>query len=840
MIGATTHTGPEWNALAVPSAINAGSLEGIFKPRTIAIVDGGGHETIAQMTEAALASSEFRGTTWVVQRENSLQSQNSYRTLAAIPGKVDLAIVIAPPEGAPDLIEQCVEKNVRGVILLSSGFGTKGTERSQMLERMRAVLAGSRTRVIGPNSLGVLNPIIGLNATLGLPMPLGGTVAFLGESATLSRFVLDWSLKHIVGFSAFACLGTMLNVSWGNMIDYFGSDPYTRTIIMQISSVGDARSLISAAREVALDKPIIVMKTGRDASAIGAVAWNSRCVLSDDDVLAAAFRRVGVLQVDNLEDLFYTADALSKQPRPQGPRLMVVSNADGPAVLAGDMVVRSGVVLAQPSPETRAQVAEMSRGKDQFEDLIGDGSAETYVKLVELAVKDPNCDGLLLLIARSALVDPQRTSELLMEIRTGNSKPMLLSYMGVADAATGQETLVRACIPTFSSPAAAARVFRYMWRYSYDLQALYETPIAHVAGEQFGAQKAIGELLEDVRRAGRKTLSPREVSTVLQAYGINASDHGATEQGGYRAKLASQVDPEFGPVLIFGSADRGKHAYGDAVVALPPLNTTLACRMLEQSKFYAALRSECDPALLKRLHSLLVGFSELIVEQPWIKQFEINPLTIGPDQVVAAGGWCEMCGNELGEGELARPAIRPYPVQYASSWTMKNGEQVMIRPIRADDEPLMIKFHQGLSDRSVYLRYFQHVKLSTRTAHDRLVRVCFLDYDREIALLAEQWNASSQERRVIGVGTLQKLFPKSEGEVAVLVSDDYHGQGLGKELIARLVSFARDERLQVVSATTMIENAGMCAVFKKLGFQLSTDFEEQLVTAKLDLGKSSC
>src|SRR5208283_899517 len=226
--------------------------------------------------------------------------------------------------------------NVKGVILISSGFGANGADPALAAEHMRAVLRGSRTRVIGPKALGVMKPLIGLNATPGLQMPIGGTVAFLSESAILGRLVLDWSLKHIVGFSAFASLGTMLDVSWANLIDYFGRDPNTRTIVLQISSIGDARSFISAAREVSINKPIIIIKAGRDEASVRAVGCKSHCVPSDDDVLTAAFDRVGVLQVDTIEDLFYAADALSKMPRPKGPRLILVSNADGPGVLAAD------------------------------------------------------------------------------------------------------------------------------------------------------------------------------------------------------------------------------------------------------------------------------------------------------------------------------------------------------------------------------------------------------------------------------------------------------------------------------------------------------------------------
>src|SRR5215469_1768759 len=245
---------------------NIGSLAGIFNPNSVAVILA--DERPAAIGETVLEtvlSSVFRGPKFVIRGDStSTSEQPLYATLSAVPGQIDLAIVIASPHAAPALLEECVANKVKGVLLLSSGFGDPGSDCTYASLRMRAVLKDSATRVVGPNSLGVMVPLLGLNATPGLLMPPGGTVAVLSESATLGKFVLDWSLKHIVGFSAFVCLGSKLDVSWGNLIDYFGSDWNTKTIIIQMGSVGDARSLLSAAREVALDKPIIVMKTGRD------------------------------------------------------------------------------------------------------------------------------------------------------------------------------------------------------------------------------------------------------------------------------------------------------------------------------------------------------------------------------------------------------------------------------------------------------------------------------------------------------------------------------------------------------------------------------------------------
>jgi len=815
---------------------NAGSLDPIFNPKTVAII-GEEDATVGQQTLSAFLSSEFRGSTFIVQPgQPSVHGHPTYPSLAEVPSKVDLVVAITSPEAGPPLLAACVERDIRGVLLLSTGFGRRDTPRASAAEHMQAVLRGSRTRVIGPNALGVINPSIGLNATAGLQMPIGGTVAFLTESAILCRVVLDWSLKQLVGLRVFASLGSMLDVSWANLIDYFGSDPGTRTIVLQVSSIGDARSFISAAREVSLNKPIIVIKVGRGECSVRAVGWKSDNVPSDDDVLTAAFDRVGVLQVDTLEDLFYAADALSKQPRPHGGRLMVVSNADGPGIFAADAVVRAGVELAQPSDETRRQLEHLLPQPDGLDDVLGDSSPESYIGAVEIAAKDPNCDGLLLLMVPWALADPQRTAELLFELRN-SAKPVLISYLGSSDMPTAQEVLVRACIPTFASPGVAARVFRYMWRYSYDLQALYETPVLHADGD-WTAPHFAQNLIAQARKAGRTSLSRFEAGQILAKYGIPTLGHGmfrSAESSGHRAKLCSKIDPQFGPVLMFGSADRGPHAYGDLAIGLPPLNATLARRMLERSKFYVALLQESSAERLPLLEDALVRFSQLVTEQPGIRDFEIDPLLISGEDLEAVGCCCALHDSHISEDELPRPAIRPYPVQYVSSWTMKNGQNVTIRPIRAEDEPLMVKFHEGLSDHTIYLRYFQREKLSIRTSHKRLSRVCFLDYDREIALLAELRDPKTGECRIIAIATLVKLPSRNDGEVAVLISDDYHRQGLGKELIRRLVGYARDEGLRGVVAETMIENTGMRAVFQKLGFRLSNFEEEELVSATLML-----
>ncbi len=232
---------------------------------------------------------------------------------------------------------------------------------------------------------------------------------------------------------------------------------------------------------------------------------------------------------------------------------------------------------------------------------------------------------------------------------------------------------------------------------------------------------------------------------------------------------------------------------------------------------------------------MLVRFSQLVLEQRWIAEIDINPLLASPDRLLALDARIVLHGPAVTLDQLPKPAIRPYPLQYVSSWTMKDGNPVTIRPIRPEDEPLMVKFHETLSDRSVYLRYFCSLSLSRRVAHERLLRICFGDYDREMALVAERSDPATGERGIVAVGRMNKLHGKNEAEVAVLVSDHYQNLGLGHELLRRIVQIARDEKLSRVSGEMIPDNVAMQAIMKRLGFGVRTSEDLSSVTAFLDL-----
>ena len=291
---------------------------------------------------------------------------------------------------------------------------------------------------------------------------------------------------------------------------------------------------------------------------------------------------------------------------------------------------------------------------------------------------------------------------------------------------------------------------------------------------------------------------------------------------GYELILGSSIDPQFGPVLLFGLGGQLVEIFKDRALALPPLNTTLARRMMETTKIYHALkgvrgRKSVDLAALEKL---MVGFSQLVAEQRWIREIDINPLFASADDLVALDARVILHDPKLKEHQLPRPAIRPYPTKYVSRWKTKTGGRVTIRPIRPEDEPLLVKFHHTLSEESVYHRYFTALKLDQRIAHERLTRICFNDYDREIALVAERKDTRSGQKEIIGVGRLSKQRGLNEGEFALLVSDQCQKQGLGTELLRRLVQIGRDEKLSRLSADIMADNHAMQQVSKNVGFKV--------------------
>jgi acetyltransferase len=892
-------------------------LDCIFAPKAVALI--GATESPGSVGRTVLENlqkGQFPGAIYPVNpKRDQVLGVKAYPGILAVPEKVDLAVIVTPPATIPGIIHDCAQAGVRGAVIISAGFKETG---AAGLELERQILVEARRgnmRVVGPNCLGVMVPGGKLNATFAADMARQGSVGFISQSGALCTAVLDWSLHENVGFSAFVSLGSMVDVGWGDLIFHLGDDPGTRSIVIYMETIGDARAFLSAAREVALTKPIIVIKPGRSAAAAKAAASHTGSLTGSDEVLQAAFQRAGVLRVENISELFDMAEVLAKQPRPRGPHLSIITNAGGPAVLATDMLITGGGQLAELTPATMAalnQILPPTWSHNNPVDIIGDAGPELYAKAVKLAAEDPNTDGLLVILTPQAMTDATATAEQLKPFAHLEGKPILASWMGADEVAAGEDILNAANVPTFKYPDRAARAFCYMWRYTENLRALYETPLPAPASEDVAiARNRADDMLKSVRKHGRTILTEYESKKFLSAYGIptvetriatsekeavrHADDLGfpvvlklysetithKTDVGGvqlnlrnaaavrrawrsiqasvvemagkehflgvtvqpmikldgYELIIGSSIDPQFGPVLLFGSGGQLVEVFKDRALGLPPLNATLARRMMENTRIFTALQGVRGRAAVDvpALEQLLVRFSELVVAQPWIKEIDINPLIAAPGRLLALDARVLLHPSTTPETDLPHSAIRPYPVQYVGVWRLKNKKPIIIRPIRPEDEPLLVKFHQTLSEQSVHQRYFAALKLSQRTAHERLVRICFNDYDREIALVAEYKETPTSETQILGVGRLSKLHGVNEAEFALLISDAWQGLGLGSELLRRIVQVGREEKLDRIAGHILKDNHVMNQICQRVGFTVERKADDDDLLAEYKL-----
>jgi acetyltransferase len=890
-------------------------LHAIFRPTSVAVI--GATEkagSVGRDVLRNLIASPFGGTVFPVNpNRRSVLGIKAYSSLAEIPDAVDLAVIVTPAASAPGLVAECAAKGVRGVIIISAGFREVGPEGAELERQVLEAARAAGIRVVGPNCLGVMNPVGGLNATFAAGMAPRGSVGFVSQSGALLTAVLDWSAQESVGFSAVVSLGSMLDVGWGDVITYLGDDPHTKSILIYMETIGNARAFLSAAREVALTKPIIVIKPGRTAQAAKAAASHTGSLTGSDEVLDAAFRRVGVLRVDRISDLFGMAEVLDKQPRPRGPALTIVTNAGGPAVLATDALVAGGGRPTELSASAMAAYDEVlppTWSHNNPVDIIGDAPPERYAKALEIAAQDPAADGMLVILTPQAMTDPTSTAEALVPFAHIAGKPVLASWMGGRDVEEGAETLRRAGIPTFAYPDTAVEMFNYLWRSSEDLKGLYETPSLPDDADQAMDRSEASRIIAAARDEGRTLLTEVESKGVLAAYGIpitqthvartadeaveaaasigypvvvklhshtithktdvggvqlNLVDEGAVRHAftdieaavtaargaehfegvtvqpminytGYELIIGSSIDPQVGPVLLFGMGGQLVELFRDRSLGLPPLNTTLARRMIERTTIagaFGGIRGR-RPIDTEALEQLLVRFSLLVVEQRWIKEVDINPLLASPERLIALDARVVLHDPATAKADLPRLAIRPYPRQYVAPYTSRDGTEFVIRPIRPEDEPAMVRFHAELTEATVYSRYFELLGLSERTAHERLTRVCFNDYDREIALVAEHGEADGS-RRIAAVGRLSKEHAVPEAEFSLLVGDRWQRQGLGTELLRRLVEVARAEGVERVWADMLAGNSGMRRTARAAGFTITEELGDPTVRAELHL-----
>lgn len=877
------------------------NLNKIFDPTRIAVVGASDRETsVGAKLLRNMIGIGYRGAVYPVNPfRSAVQGITAYPSVSKIPWNVDLAIIATPAHTVPQIVEECGKAGIAGIIIVSAGFVEAGEEGAHLNSEIQELKKQYNMRIVGPNSFGVMRPRTRLNATFSNRTALPGKIAFISQSAALCASVLDWASEAHVGFSAVASTGSMLDVDLGDLIDYFGTDGQTRSIVIYVESIKDARKFMSAARGIARIKPIILVKAGRSKESAKATISHTGALCGEDDVQDAAFRRVGIVRVEAISDLFNCAEALAMQPNPEGTNLTIITNAGGPGIIATDYLVSRGGRLSQLSNET---VLALKKALPSYcstanpVDLMEEADPDRLRKVAEICFKDPGTDGFLFLYTPLGATDPFMFAKTIVEIAKQTTKPILTSLIGAGECWRARQILQKHGIPSFVSPEQAVATFIYMYSYTQNLELLYQTP------EELTTDSSVSRFLKGVlRRAfdnGQEVLSLPESLQFLFAYGIPTTDtfvatspnqaeaitsdlgcpvvmkalspqitHKSKAGGvilnvwspgeariffdelaekvknqgphaefqgvaiqpmirkdGYELIIGSKKDPQFGSVIVFGTGGTATELFDDVTVGFPPLNQVLARRLIERTAIYKYATSREGSLNLKPLEEVLVKFSQLVVDFPEIKEIDVNPLILSENDAVAVDARIIIDHDRiLYEGEpYDHLVIAPYPKKYIVQWKLKNELPVTLRPIKPEDEALVSELFKSFSEQTMRFRFFQIIKDIT---HETLTRYCNIDYDREMAIVAE---VQQEKKRIIGMARLILEPGRKSGEYAVAVGDEWQGQGLGSKLLDYIIEIGRSMGLETIYGYVMTDNVKMIHLCAEKGF--CNEQEEEGIT----------
>lgn len=889
-------------------------LDKIFNPKSVAVVGASDEEgSVGYALMKNFLDSSFEGEVYPVNiRKKEVLKLKAYPNVEQLPKTVDLAIIATPAKTVPDVLEQCGRAGIKGVIIISAGFKEVGPEGKALEDKLIEIKRKYELRIIGPNCLGIMRPSISLNATFMNKMPKPGNIAFISQSGALGAAILDWAIHENIGFSNFISVGSMMDVDFGDLIDYLGTDPQTRSILMYIEGMKDARKFMSAARHFARTKPIIVVKAGKFSESAKAAASHTGSLTGEDEVYDAAFRRAGIVRVEEIADLFNCAEVLGLQPLPKGPNLAIVTNAGGPGVMATDALIARGGKLAKLSLQTMELLNSIlppywSVGNPI--DILGDAKADRYKEVLEACLKDENVNGVLIIYTAQAVAEPVEIAKSVVEVckrERYRNKTILTSFMGGEAVEEANRILNENGLPTYSTPEQAVKTYLYMYQYKRNLELLYETPEelpvdisptkrpvlvamhnAVMENRELLTEAEAKKLLEyydlpvvktyvaktadeAVQRASQigypvvlKILSPQithktdaggvaldlnseakvreafeQIIKNAKAYNPNAEILGVTVQSmikkkGYEVIIGAKKDPIFGPVVLFGMGGIGVELFKDYATGIPPLNQTLARRLMEETKVYQLLKGyrNLPPANIKLLEETLVRFSQMIIDFPQIKEVDINPLLINEEEAYVLDARIAIDKDLIFKRVEPHQhlIISPYPRKYETLWKLRDGRTVLLRPIKPEDEPLWLEMFQNFSEESIRYRFFQIIK---DTPHEVRVRYCNIDYDREIAIVAEL--NEEGRRRILGVVRVSLEPDRKKGEIAFIVADPWQGLGLGTKMVDYAIEIAKDMGVETLYAIMLPDNYQAINLTNKMGFTLQSQ-EDGTVKGILNL-----
>jgi acetyltransferase len=866
------------------------NLDKIFRPRSVAVIGASDDPASVGFAVFRNLKQSFEGSLFPVNRaRRTVSGIRAYPSVKDIGERPDLAVVCTPAATVASVIESCGEAGIPGVVVISAGFRERGPGGAALeSEVLRTARRFEGLRLVGPNCLGVIFPRSRLNASFAAAMPRDGRVAFVSQSGAVCASILDWARDEEIGFSCFVSIGNMIDVDFGDLIDYLAADSQTKALVLYVESITEARKFMSAARAFTRVKPIVAYKAGRFPESAKAAASHTGAMAGEDAVYEAAFERAGIVRIQSSEDMFDCAELLSRDRLPRGERLAIVTNAGGPGVMATDALIELGGVLAR---FTESTMKELSRilpahwSRRNPVDVLGDAPPERYAAAAATVLEDVGVDCALAIFTPQAMTDPNETARKLVNAAAGARKPVLSAWMGGESVREANRILSRANVPTYSTPEHAVRAFMYLVSFSRRRAILYETP--RDVPLNLGSERArIGECI--TMRQG--TLSEIDSKALLQAYGIAvnspltagseeeavdaaralgypvvlkihspqithktevkgvaldlANDDGvrrafasivgaarekrpdATVEGvtvqrmrsapdGYEMILGTKKDPTFGSAILIGMGGIAAELFHDRALALPPLNERLARRMLESLRSWPLLEGyRGRPGVnLELLLETIIRFSYLVAERSEVRELDINPLLVTPSEVVALDARV-ILEERKDQKPYSHLVIRPYPESFQKETSLPDGTPITLRPIRPEDEPLWSALLTSTSQESLFQRFRQLV----RHSHELAARFCFIDYDREIAIVAEVMERG--ERKLVGVGRLVADPDHLTAEYAVLVSDAWQGRGLGALLTDYCVEIAPVWGVKAIVAYTTSANSRAVSLFRKRGFAL--------------------
>ncbi len=888
-------------------------LDSIFKPKRIALIGVSNNpDSVGGITLRNLVGGGFNGVVYPVNpKREAVFGIPCYPDVKSLPKVPDLAVIMTAAKLVPQLVHECGEAGVNGIIIMSAGFKEAGEEGKQLENQVKAEKAKyPDMRVIGPNCLGILVPGQNMNVSFADGMPKKGHVAFISQSGALCTSVLDWAYDSNIGFSYFVSIGNSMDVNFGDLIDYFGQDPNTKSIVLYVESLANARTFMSAARAFSREKPIIVYKSGRFPESAAAAASHTGALASEDSIYDAVFHRAGLARVYDFGNIFDFTDLVGRRRIPKGNRLAIVTNAGGPGVMATDSLISWGGKLVQLSEETMQKLNDYlppfwSHGNPV--DVLGDATPERFARATEIVLEDEKVDAVLVLLTPQAMTSPTETAEAIAKLAANTSKSIMAAWLGGASMHKGVQVFNQAGIPSYQAPEQAIRAFMTLSHYSKNLEMLYETPKEVPVSFQYDRNELRKKYLQEVfpkakilneddskmlvNDYGIDTTHPAPAATedeavdiaaqkgfpvVMKIYSpdithksdvggvaLNLKDEemvraafrnmiktasekrpdaridGVTIQrmvdtkGAVELIIGTKKDPVFGTVMLVGMGGTSAELFKDKRLEFPPLNEQLARQMLESLKIYPLLEGYRGdtPKNINKLIEALIRMSYLAADYPEIKELDINPLIVTPTDVIALDARIVIDQEVMAKPvkDYSHLILRPYPESLIKNTHLRDGSPVILRPIKPEDEPMWLKLLASCSKESIYHRFRYDFYFDS---HEVATQFCFIDYDREIAIVAEV--EEDGEKKLIGVGRLIADPDVEVMEYAILITDAWQKKELGFMLTEYCLEIAKMRDIKKLMAETTRDNKPMISVFRKLNFKIRFN-EDGTVTVSKDL-----